>query len=87
MTYQICILDADSVYKVLYASTDGNNALDFYNARIDESFATPYTLTDNTYTLVIPCFTLLAGDMTQTQLDNIQVMCPTAQEFDMCVCF
>jgi hypothetical protein len=87
MTYQICILDSDNVYKVLHATTDGNNALDFYNARIDESFATPYSLTDNTFTLVIPCFTLLTTDMTLTQLTNIQVMVPTAQEFDMCVCF
>jgi hypothetical protein len=87
MTYQICILDTENVYKVLYSTTDGNGALDFYNARVAENFSTMYSLTNNTFNLVIPCFVFATGDMTTTQLNNLRAMCPTAVEFDMCVCF
>ncbi len=88
MTYQVCVLDTNDMYYVIFASTVGNAALNFYNARIDEDFATPYTATSNTFGLVIPCLTLDYVDMTPTQQENIVAnVCADPLTYMMTVCF
>lgn len=88
MTYQVCVLNTNDMYCVLYSTTVGNDALAFYNARIDEDFATPYSTTNNTFNLVIPCLQLNYSEMTETQQTNITAnICADPLTYMMTVCF
>ena len=87
MTYQVCILDTQDIYRVLFSSLDGETALAWYDARIAEDFATVYSTTENTFTMSIMCFGLDYVDMTSTQKTNIDVMCADTVQFLLAVCF
>ena len=71
MSYHVAILNNEDAYQNLYTSNNGSSALEFYNARLDENFASQHSLSANTNNLNLVCFELTFDDMTDEQKTNI----------------
>jgi hypothetical protein len=73
MSYHVAILNNEDTYQNLYTSNNGSSALEFYNARVDENFASQHSLSTNTNNLNLVCFELTFDDMTEEQKTNLSI--------------